>query len=118
MQLAYAPTEPAADRITVSRPSHAAIQPIQIDQLHVAPAPSFTLQFDREAGLGEQQPPCLGIGARSELGDHLVQPLQLGAAHDLANNEDVKEFYLGMGGGERKSFKDVKSYKRRKRWLA
>ena len=41
-----------------------------------------------------------------------------GAAKDLANNEDVKEFYLGMGGGERKSFKDVKSYKRRKRWLA
>jgi branched-chain amino acid transport system ATP-binding protein len=40
-----------------------------------------------------------------------------GAAADLANNEDVKEFYLGMGGGERKSFKDVKSYKRRKRWL-
>ena len=41
-----------------------------------------------------------------------------GAASDLANNEDVKEFYLGVGGGERKSFKDVKSYKRRKRWLA
>lgn len=41
-----------------------------------------------------------------------------GAARDLANNEDVKEFYLGVGGGERKSFKDVKSYKRRKRWLA
>ena len=41
-----------------------------------------------------------------------------GSAQDLANNEDVKEFYLGVGGGERKSFKDVKSYKRRKRWLA
>jgi branched-chain amino acid transport system ATP-binding protein len=41
-----------------------------------------------------------------------------GAAEDLRNNEDVKEFYLGVGGGERKSFKDVKSYKRRKRWLA
>ena len=41
-----------------------------------------------------------------------------GAAQDLASNEDVKEFYLGVGGGERKSFKDVKSYKRRKRWLA
>ena len=41
-----------------------------------------------------------------------------GIATDLANNEDVKEFYLGMGGGERKSFKEVKSYKRRKRWLA
>jgi branched-chain amino acid transport system ATP-binding protein len=41
-----------------------------------------------------------------------------GPAQELANNEDVKEFYLGMGGGERKSYKDVKSYKRRKRWLA
>jgi branched-chain amino acid transport system ATP-binding protein len=42
-----------------------------------------------------------------------------GPAADLANNEDVKEFYLGTGGGgEKKSFKDVKSYKRRKRWLA
>ncbi len=46
-----------------------------------------------------------------------------GAAKDLRENEDVKEFYLGMGGsdgendGNRKSFKDVKSYKRRKRWL-
>lgn len=41
-----------------------------------------------------------------------------GPASDLASNEDVKEFYLGVGGSERKSFKDVKSYKRRKRWLA
>ncbi|MDO9279166.1 MAG: ABC transporter ATP-binding protein [Polaromonas sp.] len=41
-----------------------------------------------------------------------------GVASDLASNEDVKEFYLGVGGGERTSFKDVKSYKRRKRWLA
>ena len=41
-----------------------------------------------------------------------------GAANELAGNEDVKEFYLGVGGGERKCFKDVKCYKRRKRWLA
>ena len=41
-----------------------------------------------------------------------------GAAADLASNEDVKEFYLGVGGVERKSFRDVKSYRRRKRWLA
>lgn len=40
-----------------------------------------------------------------------------GTAEELANNEDVKEFYLGGGGGERKSFKNLKSYKRRKRWL-
>ncbi len=41
-----------------------------------------------------------------------------GEAAELRENEDVKEFYLGMGGGDRKSFRDVKSYKRRKRWLA
>ena len=41
-----------------------------------------------------------------------------GEAKSLRENEDVKEFYLGMGGGDRKSFKDVKSYRRRKRWLA
>jgi branched-chain amino acid transport system ATP-binding protein len=41
-----------------------------------------------------------------------------GTAAALAENEDVKEFYLGGGGGEdRKSFKNLKSYKRRKRWL-
>jgi branched-chain amino acid transport system ATP-binding protein len=41
-----------------------------------------------------------------------------GTAEELANNEDVKEFYLGGGGGEeRRSFKNLKSYKRRKRWL-
>ncbi|KKW69180.1 branched-chain amino acid ABC transporter ATP-binding protein [Lampropedia cohaerens] len=41
-----------------------------------------------------------------------------GQAQELAGNADVKEFYLGMGGDGRKSFRDVKSYKRRKRWLA
>lgn len=40
-----------------------------------------------------------------------------GAASDLANNEDVKEFYLGVAKEGRKSFKDIKSYRRRKRWL-
>ncbi len=41
-----------------------------------------------------------------------------GAANDLARNEDVKEFYLGLSTAGRKSFKDVKHYRRRKRWLA
>jgi len=41
-----------------------------------------------------------------------------GTAAALQSNEDVKEFYLGQGGGEeRKSFKNLKSFKRRKRWL-
>jgi len=41
-----------------------------------------------------------------------------GEAAALASNEDVKEFYLGVSSGQRKSFRDVKSYRRRKRWLA
>ena len=41
-----------------------------------------------------------------------------GDAKHLRENEDVKEFYLGIAGGGRKSFRDVKHYKRRKRWLA
>jgi len=40
-----------------------------------------------------------------------------GEGKDLAQNEDVKEFYLGFSSGERRSFRDVKSYRRRKRWL-
>jgi len=40
-----------------------------------------------------------------------------GEASSLAQNEDVKEFYLGFSTGGRKSFRDVKSYRRRKRWL-
>jgi len=41
-----------------------------------------------------------------------------GAAADLSSNEDVKEFYLGLSTAGRKSFRDVKHYRRRKRWLA
>ena len=41
-----------------------------------------------------------------------------GDAKSLAENEDVKEFYLGIAEGKRKSFRDGKHYKRRKRWLA
>ncbi len=41
-----------------------------------------------------------------------------GPAQMLRENEDVKEFYLGVSEGDRKSFRAVKSYKRRKRWLA
>jgi branched-chain amino acid transport system ATP-binding protein len=40
-----------------------------------------------------------------------------GDAAALRGNEDVKEFYLGLSSSGRKSFRDIKSYKRRKRWL-
>jgi branched-chain amino acid transport system ATP-binding protein len=41
-----------------------------------------------------------------------------GQAAELRNNEDVKEFYLGLSSSGRKSFREVKHYRRRKRWLA
>jgi len=41
-----------------------------------------------------------------------------GTAEALRENPDVKEFYLGMSDKGRKSFRDVRSYRRRKRWLA
>jgi branched-chain amino acid transport system ATP-binding protein len=41
-----------------------------------------------------------------------------GDAKALRENEDVKEFYLGIAEGKRKSFRNAKHYKRRKRWLA
>lgn len=42
-----------------------------------------------------------------------------GPADKLKENEDVKEFYLGLTGvGQKKSYRDIKHYKRRKRWLA
>jgi branched-chain amino acid transport system ATP-binding protein len=37
----------------------------------------------------------------------------------ISENEDVKEFYLGLSGvGQRRSYRDVKHYRRRKRWLS
>jgi branched-chain amino acid transport system ATP-binding protein len=41
-----------------------------------------------------------------------------GEARSLAENEDVKEFYLGLSKEGRRSFRDAKFYRRRKRWLA
>jgi branched-chain amino acid transport system ATP-binding protein len=41
-----------------------------------------------------------------------------GEAAALRDNEDVKEFYLGLSSHGRKSFRDIKHYRRRKRWLA
>ncbi len=41
-----------------------------------------------------------------------------GKADELSQNEDVKEFYLGLSAAGRKSYREVKHYKRRKRWLA
>ena len=55
-----------------------------------------------------------GFGYILESGRVVMQ----GSAAELGRNEDVKEFYLGLGAEGRKSFRDVKVYRRRKRWLA
>jgi branched-chain amino acid transport system ATP-binding protein len=41
-----------------------------------------------------------------------------GPSAALSDDQDVKEFYLGGGGGQRRSFRDVKTYRRKKRWSA
>ena len=41
-----------------------------------------------------------------------------GPAEELREDKDIREFYLGIGGEERRSFREVKSYRRRKRWSA
>ena len=59
---------------------------------------------------------ALGIGTSGyvvEMGRVVLD----GTAQELLDNEDVREFYLGSGEKERKSYKDAKRYKRRKRWL-
>lgn len=59
---------------------------------------------------------ALGIGTSGyvvEMGRVVLD----GTAQELIENEDVREFYLGSGEKERKSYKDAKRYKRRKRWL-
>ncbi len=59
---------------------------------------------------------ALNISSRSYIMENGKIVME-GLSSDLLNNEDVKEFYLGGGNENRKSFKDLKSYKRRKRWL-
>ena len=59
---------------------------------------------------------ALGLSSRSYIMENGKIVME-GLSTSLLNNEDVKEFYLGGGGDGRKSFKNLKSYKRRKRWL-
>ena len=41
-----------------------------------------------------------------------------GPSEELGKNEDIKEFYLGLSGSGRRSYRDTKHYRRRKRWLS
>lgn len=59
---------------------------------------------------------ALGIGHRGYVMENGRIVLE-GKASELVENQDVREFYLGSGDKERKSYRDAKRYKRRKRWL-
>ena len=63
--------------------------------------------------------PALVTRTQTRLGGRKLYRVVLdGEGAALRENEDVKEFYLGVSGGDRRSFKQVKHYRRRKRWLA
>ena len=78
-------------------------------------------QLNREAGvtflLAEQN---TNIALRYAHDGYILENGRVvleGPAESLRDNEDVKEFYLGLSSAGRRSFRDIKSYKRRKRWL-
>ncbi|MCU0476293.1 MAG: ABC transporter ATP-binding protein [Anaerolineae bacterium] len=79
-------------------------------------------QIRREAGVGvllveQNARAALGIADHGYVMENGRIVLD-GPAAQLRENEDIKEFYLGLNQrGERKSYRDVKHYKRRKRWL-
>jgi len=72
---------------------------------------------------GEQQMCAIGPNVALRFAHHGYilesgRVVMEGPAAELRENPDVKEFYLGMSDDGRKSFRDVRSYRRRKRWLA
>ena len=75
----------------------------------------------QEAGRITEKELVLSRANRSgRVWSHVIESLAAGRQPDakrLRENDDVKEFYLGVGGEGRKSFRNVKHYKRRKRWL-
>ncbi len=82
---------------------------------------AIIVRLNREAGvtllLAEQNTNlalhCASYGYILENGRVVLE----GAAESLRKNEDVKEFYLGLSASGRRSFRDTKSFRRRKRWL-
>jgi len=82
---------------------------------------AIVAQLNREAGvtflLAEQN---TNIALRYAHAGYILENGRVvleGSASALRDNEDVKEFYLGLSSAGRRSFRDIKSYKRRKRWL-
>ena len=70
--------------------------------------------------LAQEIPPARAVFEEVDeaLGEKLSNTIFEGPADELASNPDVQEFYLGLTeSGERRNYRDVKHYKRRKRWL-
>jgi branched-chain amino acid transport system ATP-binding protein len=113
----------AIGRALMAKPSM-----ILLDEPSMGLAPQLTEEIfeivsrlNREAGvtllLAEQN---AGIALRHASYGYILENGRVvldGEASTLRDNEDVKEFYLGLSATGRRSFRDIKSYKRRKRWL-
>ncbi len=115
-------------RCAIGRPSTVRPKVILPDEPATGPAPQLVEEiFDivgrlnRDSGVtplvGEQNTSiarsCAGSGRILENGRVVLD----GDTERLKNKEDVQEFYLGPSSSGRRSFRDVKSYKHRKRWL-
>ena len=113
----------AVGRALMSRP-----KAILLDEPSMGLAPQIVEEiFEIVHGLNEKE----GVSFLAEQNTHMAlrfarygyilengRVVMDGDAKSLAENEDVKEFYLGVSEGKRKSFREGKHYRRRKRWLA
>ena len=114
----------AIGRALMSRPST-----ILLDEPSMGLAPQLVEEiFEIVKNLNEQEKVSHPAGRAEHQRRAALCPLRLHPGErprrarrrrrrSLRENEDVKEFYLGIGGEGRRSFRDVKHYRRRKRWL-
>ena len=104
--------------VFVMAPLTAEIAPASIKLARAPINAFFTVQFLlRQISLVEQNArAALSVASHGYIMEQGKVVLD-GTADELRDNEDVKEFYLGGAGDQRKSFKNLKSFKRRKRWL-
>ena len=106
-----AQTTPAPPAITRTVVAATKLPTVTDVPLHFK-AVSITLQPDEKSGVSAANGILYQMSGSTEIALD-------GEAKMLRENEDVKEFYLGLTGvGQRRSYRDVKHYRRRKRWLS